>query len=155
MIPFINDDVKSNSKSIQISNGSYNGVKLFKLFELNTIESIMIGDNCFSNVNLFNIDGLNHLKSIKIGIKSFTQQKDNWKSISTDSSRSFHILNCIELKSIEIGRYSFSGYSGSFELINLPKLELIKIGEIGNDSYNFYFCSFEIKGIIDVFINDD
>ena len=155
MIPFINDDIKSNSKSIQISNGSYNGVKLFKLFELNTIESIMIGDNCFSNVNLFNIDGLNHLKSIKIGMKSFTQQKDNWKSISTDSSRSFHILNCIELKSIEIGRYSFSGYSGSFELINLPKLESIKIGEIGNDSYNFYFCSFVLKGIIDVFINDD
>ena len=155
MIPFINDDVKSNSKSIQISNGSYNGVKLFKLYELNTIESIVIGNDCFSNVNLFKIDGFNHLKSIKIGIKSFTQQKDNWKSISTDSSRSFHILNCIELKSIEIGRYSFSGYSGSFELKNLPKLETIKIGEIGNDSYNFYFCSFEIKGIIDVFINDD
>ena len=157
MTPFINDDIKSNSKSIQISNGSYNGVKLFKLYELNTIESIVIGDNSFSNVNLFKIDGLNHLKSIKIGMKSFTQQKDNWKSISTDSSRSFHILNCIELKSIEIGRYSFSGYSGSFELKNLPKLELIKIGSIETDysesnnkgwSSNFAASSFEIKGII-------
>ena len=155
MIPFINDDVKSNSKSIQISNGSYNGVKLFKLYELNTIESIMIGDNSFSNVNLFNIDGLNHLKSIKIGSKSFTQQKDNWKSISADSSRSFGILNCNELKSIEIGAFSFSDFGGGFELKNLPKLETIKIGEIGNDSYNFYFCSFVLKGIIDVFINDD
>ena len=155
MISFINDDVKSNSKSIQISNGSYNSVKLFKLYELNTIESIVIGNDCFSNVNIFNIDGLNHLKSIKIGNKSFTQQKDNWNTINTDSSRSFHILNCIELKSIEIGRYSFSGYSGSFELKNLPKLETIKIGEIGNDSYNFYYSSFVLKGIIDVFINDD
>ena len=162
MIPFINDDVKSNSKSIQISNGSYNGVKLFKLYELNTIESIIIGDNSFSNVNLFNIDGLNHLKSIKIGNKSFTQQKDNWKTINNSSSRSFAILNCVELKSIEIGRYSFSGYSGSFELKNLPSLTSIKIGSIETDysdsnnngwSSNFCFISsLEIKGITDEYL---
>ena len=157
MISFINDDIPSNSKSIQISNGSYNNVKLFKLFELNTIESIVIGDNSFCCVDKFVIDGLNHLKSIKIGSKSFTQQKDNWKTISNSSSRSFSILNCIELKSIEIGRYSFSGYSGSFELKNLPSLISIKIGSIETDysdsnnggrSFNFAVSSFEIKGII-------
>ena len=107
----------------------------------------MIGDNSFCCVDKFVIDGLNHLKSIKIGVKSFTQQKDNWKIINYDSSRSFSILNCNELKSIEIGRYSFSGYSGSFELKNLPKLSTIKIGEIGSTSYNFYYSSFEIKGM--------
>ena len=119
---------------------------------MNTIESIEIGDDCFLKVNTFRIDGLSELKSLKIGIKSFTQQKDNWKTIIHDSSRSFGILNCAELESIEIGRYSFSGYSGSFELKNLPKLSTIKIGEIGNDSYNFFSSSFVMKGIMDTVI---
>ena len=124
----------------------------FSLIKLNTIESVEIGDDCFLKVNTFRIDGLNHLKSLKIGMKSFTQQKDNWKSINTDSSRSFSILNCVELESIEIGRYSFSGYAGSFELKNLPKLLTIKIGEIGSDSSNFCYSSFVIKGIIDMIL---
>ena len=127
----------------------------FSLIKLNTIESVEIGDDCFLKVNTFRIDGLNHLKSLKIGMKSFTQQKDNWKSINTDSSRSFSILNCVELESIEIGLYSFSGYAGSFELKNLPKLLTIKIGEIGSESLNFCFSSFVIKGIINVVIANE
>ena len=86
------------------------------------------------------------MKSIKIGINSFTKNKNSW---GNNNSRSFSIFNCDELKSIEIGRYSFSDFGGGFELINLPKLESIKIGEIGNDSSNFYFSSFVVKGIID------
>ena len=124
----------------------------FTLIKLNTIESIEIGDDCFLKVNTFRIDGLNHLKSLKIGMKSFTQQKDNWNNINYDSSRSFSISNCVELESIEIGRYSFSGYSGSFELRNLPKLLTIKIGEIGSRSCNFFCSSFVIKGIVDMIL---
>ena len=146
---FTNDDINSNSKSIQISNGSYNSVKLFKLSELNIIESIEIGNDCFSNVNEFIIDGLDHLKCIKIGINSFTKKKN---SQGNDPSRSFGILNCDELESIEIGSYSFSDYGGEFELKNLPKLSSIKIGKIGSDSYNFYYSSFVIKGIIDMIL---
>ena len=148
-----------NIKSISIFNNSCNDKEytIFNFSRFSLLEELTIGDNCFEYVNIFKIDGLNHLKSIKIGMKSFTQQKDNWKTIDNDSSRSFGILNCIELKSIEIGRYSFSGYSGSFELKNLPKLELIKIGSIETDysesnnkgwSSNFAASSFEIKGII-------
>ena len=87
------------------------------------------------------------MKSIKIGKNSFTKKKN---SRGNDYSRSFHILNCDELESIEIGRFSFSDYGGGFELKNLPILSTIKIGEIDNDSYNFYYSSFEIKGIIDM-----
>ena len=101
------------------------------------------------NVNLFNIDGLNHLKCIKIGMNSFTRNKEGK---ANNKSRSFAILNCDELESIEIGRYSFSDYGGGFELRNLPKLSTIKIGEIGNWSFNFYYCSFVIKGIIDMIL---
>ena len=145
-----------NIKSITISNGNCNDKEytIFNFSRFTKLEELIIGNDCFEYVDKFIIDGLNHLKSIKIGIKSFTQQKDNWKSIRTDSSRSFSILNCNELKSIEIGRYSFSGYSGSFELKNLPKLESIKIGIIGTDSSNFFCSSFEINGIIDDIANE-
>ena len=69
-----------------------------------------------------------------------------------DSSRSFHILSCIQLESIEIGRYSFRNYGGEFELVNLPKLSSIKIGEVGSDSHNFHSSSFVVKGIIDMIL---
>ena len=91
------------------------------------------------------MDGLNQLKSLRIGKNSFTQIK-NW--YGNDRSKSFHILNCESLKSIEIGDSSFSDFGGEFELKNLPSLQSIKIGKIGNDgSFNFYYGSFVVRGI--------
>ena len=81
----------------------------------------------------FKIDGLNRLKTIKIGNNSFTQKKNSY---GNDESKSFHILNCESLKSIEIGQYSFSGFGGEFELKNLPQLQSIQIGTIGSKSGN-------------------
>ena len=119
------------------------------------LEELIIGDDCFGSVNEFMIDGLNELKSVKIGKNSFTNIKSNdyWDyNKANNPNRSFSVLNCIELESIEIGEYSFSDYGGGFELKNLPKLSTIKIGEIGIDSYNFYYSSFVIKGIIDMIL---
>ena len=90
------------------------------------LESIEIGDDCFGSVQTFKIDGLNRLKTIKIGNNSFTQRK-----YGNDASKSFHILNCESLESIQIGQYSFSDYAGKFELKNLPQLQSIQIGTIG------------------------
>ena len=112
------------------------------------LESLEIGDSNFQHVSEFVIDGFDELKSLKIGENSFTKNKNSY---GNDSSRSFSVLNCVELESIEIGRYSFSDYGGGFELKNLPKLSTIKIGEIGTAS-NFYYSSFEIKGIIDMIL---
>ena len=74
------------------------------------LEELIIGDNCFSNVNEFKIDGLNHLKSVKIGMNSFTRIKDYGSLESIDEFRSFSILNCNELESIEssMGLASFA-----------------------------------------------
>ena len=108
------------------------------------LESIEIGNDCFGSVKTFKIDGLNRLKSIKIGNNSFTQEK-NWRG--NDQSKSFHILNCESLKSIQIGEWSFSDFAGGFELKNLPQLQSIQIGTIGKDSWNFYYSSFVIRGI--------
>ena len=107
------------------------------------------------NVNDYVIDGLNHLKSLKIGNNSFTHLKSDgeWNNdIANNEFRSFSILNCGELESIEIGEYSFSDYGGGFELKNLPKLSTIKIGEIESDSSNFRCSSFIVEGIIDMIL---
>ena len=93
----------------------------------------------------FKIDGLNRLKTVKIGRNSFTQSKCSERY---DKSKSFHILNCESLESIQIGESSFSDYGGDFELNHLPQLQSIQIGTIGNKSYNFCYCSLVIGGII-------
>ena len=108
------------------------------------LESIEIGIVCFASVKTFRIDGLNRLKTIKIGNNSFTQKKN---SCENDESKSFHILNCESLESIQIGEYSFSDFGGEFELKNLPQLQSILIGTIGSKSNNFYYSSFVIRGI--------
>ena len=109
------------------------------------LRSIKIGDECFESVQTFKIDGLNQLKSLKIGRNSFTEKKN---SNGNNKSKSFHILNCESLESIEIGEYSFSDFGGQFELKNLPSLQSIQIGTIRSDSYNFYHSSFVIRGIL-------
>ena len=149
IIPFTLDECDPNSTSISISSGTYTNMRSFDFSRFTILEELIIGDDCFSNVGTFNIKGLSKLKLVKMGKNSFTKKKDSY---GDDSSRSFSILNCDELESIEIGRYSFSDYSGGFELKNLPKLSTIKIGEIGSTSYNFYYCSFEIIGIIDMIL---
>ena len=118
------------------------------------LESIDIGNHCFESVQTFKIDGLNRLKRLKIGNNSFTQvNQDEWKDSWSEAmkrcnkSKSFHVLNCESLKSIEIGEYSFSDFGGEFELDNLPQLQSIQIGTVGNESRNFHSSSFAIAGI--------
>ena len=127
-----------------IAPNCFSDVYELKLNKYKWLQSIEIGSDCFESVQTFQIDGLNRLKTIKIGMNSFTQKKD-W--YGNDESKSFHILNCESLESIQIGEYSFSDFAGEFELKNLPRLQSIQIGTIGKDSYNFYGSSFVIRGI--------
>ena len=148
------NSMNMNVTNLIISSNSCNDLKSLNLNEYRYLKSIEIGDDCFENVDLFNIDGLNELKSLKIGNNSFTHLKGNsWDYDKAHKEyRSFSILNCIELESIEIGPFSFSDYGGGFELKNLPKLSTIKIGEIRSDSFNFCYSSVVIKGIIDMIL---
>ena len=143
--------IDSSITSIIIPNWTCNDTDytLFDFSRFRIVESIEIGDNCFESVKTFKIEGLNRLKTIKIGNNSFTQvKKGEWNSNKANNqSKSFHILNCESLESIEIGEYSFSDYAGEFELKNLPQLQSIQIGTIGSDSRNFYYSSFVIRGI--------
>ena len=117
---------------------------IFDFSRFTLLESIEIGNDCFGSVQTFKIDGLNRLKTIKIGNYSFTQKK-NW--YGKYKSKSFHILNCESLESIQIGAYSFSDFAGKFELKNLSQLQSIQIGTIGSWSFNFFGSSLVIRGI--------
>ena len=134
----------SHVTDLTILPNSYNSLNEIDMNRFEWLQSIDIGNECFASVKSFKIDGLSRLKTIKIGINSFTQRK-NW--YGKDRTKSFHILNCESLKSIQIGEYSFSDYAGDFELKNLPQLQSIQIGTIGSDSYNFYWSSFVIRSI--------
>ena len=105
------------------------------------MESIEIGNECFGSVQTFQMEGLNQLKTIKIGNNSFRQSNGD------DELKSFHILNCESLESIQVGEWSFSDFAGEFELKNLPQLQSIQIGTVGSSSYNFCYSSFVVRGI--------
>ena len=133
-----------NIKSISISNNSCNDKEytIFNFSRFTLLEELTIGDNCFEYVDKFVIDGLNHLKSLKMGDNSFTRITN---SDEYDQSKSFQIINCSLLVSIEIGEYSFYDYGGKFELKNLNSLTSVKIGVIGSTSRNFRYSSFFIE----------
>ena len=138
--------MNSSITSIVLPDWTCNDVdyRAFDFSRFTQVESIEIGDDCFGSVQTFKIDGLNRLKMIKIGNNSFTYKK-YW--YGNDSSKSFHILNCESLESIQIGKYSFGDFGGEFELKNLPQLQSIQIGSIGSDSWNFCNSLFVIRGI--------
>ena len=134
---------------LTISSNCCNDMGILDLNRFKHLRSINIGDNCFGSVETFKIDGLNRLKTIKIGRESFTYEKQaDWNYSKADKkSKSFHVLNCEALESIEIGEFSFSDFAGEFELKNLPQLRSIQIGIIGSDSCNFYNSSLVIRSI--------
>ena len=154
-MPLSKNELQAIDKSVTsiiIPNWTCNDIDytIFDFSRFSIVESIEIGNNCFGSVKTFKIDGLNRLKTIKIGNNSFTQKKYNW---GDDKSKSFHILNCESLESIQIGEYSFSDFGGEFELKNLPQLQSIQIGDTENDSYNFYSSFLEIDSIFQLLIS--
>ena len=144
--------IDSNVTSIRIPDKACNDIDytIFDFTRFTLITSIEIGDDCFGFVQTFKIEGLNQLKSVKIGTNSFTQLKSNdkWDYFKANNqSKSFHILDCESLESVEIGEFSFCDFAGQFELKNLKSLKSIQIGRIGSYSGNFYCSSFEIRGM--------
>ena len=76
-----------------------------------------------------------------IGENSFTKNKG---STGNNANRKLYVKNCDALKELKIGRYSFSDYS-LIEIENVNSLELIEMGEVIEDSYNFFYASLKLK----------
>ena len=131
-------------ESYVVGDNSHNYFLRFKLSGYPNLKSIEIGNDCFGRVKTFKINRLYRLNSIKVGERSFTQEKYGFNN---DKSKSFHILNCKSLRSIQIGQYSFNDFGGEFELKNLPQLQSIQIDTPRSHSRSFCYSSFVIRGI--------
>ena len=124
---FDGNTIDNHTESIDIPNNSFMESKSFSLHSfIHSLKRIVIGNKCFGSVRLFELNGLSELESVMVGEKSFTIG-----SISEESKRSdgvYRIVNCPNLKSLQIGDDSFSDYY-SFELNDVPSLQSIDIGD--------------------------
>ena len=105
------------------------------------LNSVEIGDDCFMNVGQLNLIGLSKLQTVVIGMNSFTKVKNDGGS---DPNRHFYLKNCERVRELKMGRFSFSDYSVC-EIENVPSLEVIEMGDLNEESYNFYNASLELK----------
>ena len=133
-------------KYLSIGNNvcDFANVTAFDLTKYPQLKSLSIGKNAFSYVDELKLIGLNELESVVIGNSSFTRKKNSW---GNDPNRHFYLKNCPKLKSLKMGRYSFSDY-GVIEIENVDALEMIEIGDLNEGSYNFHSASLELKSIL-------
>ena len=130
----------SSVTQIIIDNGvSASNFTVLDLTRFTQLRLLEVGNHCFTFVNELNITGLSELESVEIGSKSFRD----------DDSKggSFYLKNCPKLKSLKMGRYSFSDYS-VIEIENVDVLEVIEMGELNEESRNFPYASLELKSIV-------
>ena len=108
------------------------------------LKELVVGNECFMYVNELKLVGLHYLESVEIGMNSLTQHKNG---ADNDPNRHFYLKNCPKLKSLKIGRYSFSDYSVC-EIENVDALEVIEMGDFNYNSYSFYYASLELRSIL-------
>ena len=106
------------------------------------MKSIEIGDDCYENVKEVKLIGLNQLERVLIGKNCFTKKNNSLPSVNPN--RHFYLKDCERVRELNMGPRSFSDYSVC-EIENVPSLEVIEMGELNEDSYNFYNASLELK----------
>ena len=102
-----------------------------------------VGDESLMYVNELKLIGFQVLRGVKIGKNSFTKSKNGY---GNDANRHFYLKDCPKLKSLKMGRYSFSDYT-MIKIENVDALEVIEMGELNEESTNFFYASLELKSI--------
>ncbi len=100
------------------------------------LEVLITGDLCFNNQIDLTIMGMNNLKRIVIGNKCFKV----WYYYYGRPENCFRVVDCPQLRSIEIGNRSFFK-CGTCEFRNLPSLEEMRFG-----NGCFQWASLELRG---------
>ena len=133
-------------ESIEVSNGCCNeeGLMELDLSGFVNLRELKVGNECFEYVKKVNICGLRELERVCIGMNSFTKFKNG---AGNDPNRHFYLKNCPKLKSLKMGRYSFSDYSVC-EIENVDALDVIEMGELNEWSCNFRYASLELKSVL-------
>ena len=118
-----------------------NELSVLDLSRFVNLRELNVGDECFENVKEVKLIGMKWLERVDIGKNSFTKEKNHWEN---NPNRHFYLKNCERLRELRMGRYSFIDYSVC-EIENVPSLEVIEMGELNEDSYNFWHASLELK----------
>ena len=105
-----------------------------------------VGDDCFEYVDEVKLIDLSKLERVVIGENCFTKCKNRWPRSNPD--RHFYLKDCERLRELKMGHHSFGDYSVC-EIEDVPSLEVIEMGELDEESSNFYYASLELKSEID------
>ena len=120
-----------------------NSTVLLHFTRFTQLKELVVGNSSCVNVDQLNLVGLSKLKSVVIGENSFTAHPS---SFGNNPNRFFFLRGCASLKELRIGRYSFSDYA-TFEIENVPSLEVIAIGDVNEASYNMYSSSLILRSM--------
>ena len=112
------------------------------LSRFQSVRRIEVGYESFMYVNEVKLIGLSELESVEIGENSFTKEE-----YGSDPNRHFYLKNCPKMKSLKMGRYSFSDYT-VIEIENVNALEVIEVGDLNQETRSFYYASLELKSIL-------
>ena len=139
-----NQLLHSRIEELIVSDKSCNGREwsALDLSFMSHLRLLQVGDECFENVKEVKLIGLNELERVVIGMKSFTKF---WHGSVTDPNRHFYLKHCERLRELKMGCFSFSDYSVC-EIENVDSLEVIEMGKVDRDSFNFCHASLELKG---------
>ncbi len=135
-----NQFLHSHIEELIVENNSCNGREwtALDLSFISHLRLLEVGDECFESVKEVKLIGVNQLERVVIGEESFTKKK------SGDANRRFYLKNCERLRELKMGCWSFSDYSVC-EIENVPSLEVIEMGELNEESWDFSCASLELK----------
>ena len=112
---------------------------LLDLSSFSNLKEFEVDDYSFAFVDELKLIGLSELERVVIGKNCFTKEKND-HPFFINPNRHFYLKNCERLRELKMGRYSFSDYSVC-KIENVPSLEVIEMGELNEDSDNFYRAS--------------
>ena len=132
--------MESSVEVIEVPSNCCNEMELMVLDmrQFVSLRELKVGDECFAYVKEVRLMGLHQLERVLIGNKSFRRDMDR------NSNGKWYLKNCERLRELKMGYRCFEDYSVC-EIENVPSLEVIEMGELIEDSYNFYYASLELK----------
>lgn len=130
---------------ITVSDGACNEDKFtaLDLTKLASLKQFVVGNGCFKFVTEVKITGLSKLEAVTVGENSFTKHPND---CGNDPKRRFHLKDCPLVKSLTVGRYSFSDFTVCV-IDSTPALETVEMGTLtyGEDCNAFWYASLELK----------
>ena len=124
-------------RELKIGNHSFEEYSVCEIESVVSLELIEVGNECLKNVSELKLIGMKGLERVLIGKNGFTKCKNGYGG---DIKRHFCLKDCERVRELKIGRYSFSDYSVC-AIENVPSLEVIEMGELNEESNNFYYAS--------------